>query len=1192
MEYNRNNAFFIHLYRIRRMIFLLIVIVPGFIFCSRTSWETVRRDMLLNASWRTIENDTDQMAYEGFQKTDFNDQEWKMVDVPHNWDDYGGYRRMKHGNRHGYAWYRKEFKMTSIDRDKRYFLWFEGVGSYATVWLNGDSVGHHAGGRTSFTLDVTEAIHPDGENILAVRADHPADIRDLPWVCGGCSPEWGFSEGSQPMGIFRSVHLIITNPVRIQPFGVHIWNDETITEKSSAIHLTTEIKNFGKTPATVLLVNVLKDANGRAIKNIENVLILAAGQCDTITQAFENIENPHLWSPEDPYLYTIQTEIVENDRLMDAVKTPYGIRWIKWDISGENPTNRFYLNGKPVFINGTAEYEHMLGQSHAFSDEQVKTRISQVRAAGFNAFRDAHQPHNLRYQKELDSLGVLWWPQMAAHIWFDNSEFRSNFKQLLTDWIRERRNSPSVILWGLENESTLPTDFAKECTALIRKLDPTASSQRLVTTCNGGTGTDWNVIQNWSGTYGGNPDKYDQELSRQLLNGEYGAWRSIDFHNEGDFEQNGPLTEDRFNLLMESKIRLAEVVKDRVCGQFHWLLASHDNPGRTQSGEGLRDLDRLGPVNYKGAFSIWGEPLDVYYLFRANYAHKETEPMVYIVSHTWPDRWIEPGLKSGIRVFSNCDEVELFNGLRTRSLGRKTNGDKGTHFTWDSADIQNNLLYAVGYVGGKEMVQDCIILNHLPKADGLEKLAGKTLPLSEKKKKNYLYRVNCGGPDYNDSNGNIWMADVHQSGENTWGSRSWTDNYPGLPSFFGSQRQTNDPIRGTLDWPLLQTFRYGRHNLAYEFPVPDRDYQVELYFIEPWYGTGGGMDCKGWRLFNVAVNGKVKITDLDIWNEAGHDKLLKKTLNVTVTGGKLKISFPEVKTGQAIVSAIAISTDNPEVKPATPSARLITCLEQTEGWSAQTWMNTGDFCYSDTDVRFVSLPPVLYGAEWIRTPLLANPSSRKNTIGFKLNAEADVYIGLYDSTLVIPSFIKSNKEIRTSLNSGTVYQLYQKRFEKGERVELPVFPAGTAQQVFYLIAAVPVSKMDDTIDLRPVFTLQADKATGVGQTRKATFSGGECRIVPGKGDAIEWQFSVALASKYGLEIRYLSPGRHPLQAEMSISGLDGTLAWKGSLKLEPTGDRWRSLRTDTQTTINAGIYRLRISLLEEGPIYFNQLKIQ
>ena len=96
-------------------------------------------------------------------------------------------------------------------------------------------------------------------------------------------------------------------------------------------------------------------------------------------------------------------------------------------------------------------------------------------------------------------------------------QFRDNFKTLLREWVIERRNSPSVILWGLQNESKLPKDFAEECTELIRSLDPTASSQRLVTTCNGGEGTDWNVPQNWTGTYGGNPNTYNERCKKASI---------------------------------------------------------------------------------------------------------------------------------------------------------------------------------------------------------------------------------------------------------------------------------------------------------------------------------------------------------------------------------------------------------------------------------------------------------------------------------------------------------------------------------------------------------------------------------------------------------------------------------------------------------------------------------------------------
>lgn len=869
-------------------------------------------------------------------RTSLDSVHWQTVDIPHNWDDYYGYRRLRHGNLHGSAVYRK-----TIAIDKRpglhYFLWFEGVGSYATVRVNGRLVGGHAGGRTSFTLDITGALHSGealhrgtalhsgtaehaGEALdtIDVRADHPAFIRDLPWVCGGCSDERGFSEGSQPLGIFRPVHLVVTHGVRVEPFGVHIWNDTTANQRSASLHLETELKNYDRTPIHGTLTQQLLDAHGGVMATVETKQALAPGQTITVRQQIIALPHPHLWSDRDPYLYTLVTKYRAADRIIDQVKTPYGIRVIHWTDPKAPGAHPFLLNGRPVFINGIAEYEHRIGNSHAFTDAEIKARVEQIRAAGFNAFRDAHQPHNLRYQHYWDSLGILWWPQLSAHIWFDSPAFRKNFKTGLTEWIKERRNSPSVILWGLQNESKLPEDFARECSALIRQLDPTASSQRLITTCNGGAGTDWDVPQNWTGTYGGDPATYGADLTKQVLVGEYGAWRTIDLHGDTLY------SEDRMDALMEEKIRLADSVRSQVAGHFAWLYASHDNPGRVQSGEGLREIDRIGPVNYKGLLTSWEEPLDVYYLYRSNFVPAERSPMVYIVSHTWPGRWSSPGVKSGIEVYSNCDEVELFNDIDGASLGRRRRqGGTGTHFQWDNVGIDYNVLYAVGYLHGHAVARDTIVLDNLPESPNFRRLKPVTGLLDPAPGYHYLYRVNCGGAGYTDHAGHLWQADRHYTGGRTWGSTSWTDAFPGLPAFFASQRYTADPIAGTADWPLFQDFRYGLQKLAYTFPVQDGDYRVELYFVEPWLGRGGGLDCSGWRQFDVAVNDKIVLRNFDIWKEAGHARALKKVVNVHVTGGKLVIHFPHVAAGQAVISALAIATSTGGQTPAPPSPGIV-----------------------------------------------------------------------------------------------------------------------------------------------------------------------------------------------------------------------------------------------------------------------------
>ena len=1172
-----------------------------------------RTILSLNEGWRSVANDTNQQAYTGFEQVGFNDKAWKPVTVPHNWDTYEGVRRMKHGNRHGYAWYRKTFTLTSQQPQHRYFLYFEGVGSYATVYLNGKQVGYHAGGRTTFTIDITKAIVFGKPNLLAVRADHPAFIKDLPWVCGGCSDEIGFSEGSQPMGIFRPVSLVITNEVRIEPFGVHAWNDTTVTEKAATVFVETAWKNYGNTQRNITITNRLLDQQGKVVAEAS---LLNATAATPTNQRLTITGNVHLWSIDDPYLYTLVTQIKEENKLIDEVSTPYGIRWISWPIGRAGGSKQFFLNGKPVLINGTAEYEHILGQSHAFSDEQVKAIVMQTQAAGFNAFRDAHQPHNLRFQQYWDQLGILWWPQFAAHIWYDTPAFRDNFKQLLRDWVKERRNDPSNILWGLENESVLPADFAKECSAIIRSLDPTASSQRKITTCNGGNGTDWDVPQNWTGTYGGNPATYAADLQKQLLVGEYGAWRSIDLHTTGNATTGTLTSEDKMAQLLETKIRLAEQAKDSVCGHFNWLLYSHENPGRAQSGEGYREIDRIGPVNYKGLFTLWGEPTDAFYLYQSNYAPADKAPMVYIVSHTWPDRWTEPGIKDSISIYSNCDEVELFNDVNAVSLGRKQKGTKGTHFLWNQVSIQYNVLYAVGYVKGKAVAKDYILLHHLPLAPHLHSFMQDTADvLKPAPGMHYLYRVNCGGPACTDSYGNTWNADTHKTGKDGWGSLSWADHYTGIPAYFASERSDNEPVSNTHAWWFFQSYRYGREALQYQFPIANGDYTVELYFTEPWYGVGGGSDCTGWRLFDVAVNDQTVVHNLDIWKEAGYGKAIKKTIAVHVTDGQIRITFPSVKAGQAIISAIAIASRNtPTTIIAKASPGLITELQlakqdpnwglsaQDSNWMINSWLNTGDVVYSSPrfalvtkPVRFSALPAALYGAEWLQMPRAIHPAG-DTVASFRVSKRAVIYIGL-DHSLAPPAWMKEYSATNTRINlNGADYtnrfDVYRKEVAAGEKVILGSFRGAIPP---YLVAVTEAASIDPAYDLKQAVSYKIANAImhGPGITADSV-NGKKCiSFRNATGDTLVWHITPGVADVYTLSLRYVNETTRLLQVKMKLVGPGGVLMKEETLTFNPyLKGKWGILQTTTGTSINAGNYEIVLVAKDAAGLSIGNLEIQ
>lgn len=1151
-------------WRNNRYYLILCLLLQGVVVYSQ------RQDISLDKDWESFALPT-QAGKEWTMLPPLDSyKEWSKVTIPHNWDQYEGYRRLQHGNFHGLAVYRKNISIKQSKTGKRFFLWFEGVGSFARVSLNGKEVGAHAGGRTSFTIDVTDHLLTDGRvNKLQVIATHPPNIKTLPWVCGGCSDERGFSEGSQPLGIIRPVHLIVTNDVRISPFGVHAWAD--ITGNEVKLNVNTSLKNYAAKDRKLVIVHQLLDGYGKLVDRFQVNKLTRKGDSVTVTQSVKLKKNPERWSVEKPYMYTIETIVMENNKVIDRVSTPFGFRTINW----KTPANQFLLNDKPVFINGIAEYEHLLGQSHAFSKEQIYSRINWIQSAGFNAFRDGHQPHNLLYGDLCDQRGILWWTQLSAHVWYDTPEFRKNFKNLLREWVIERRNSPSVILWGLQNESKLPEDFAKECTELIRSLDPTASSQRLVTTCNGGTGTDWDVPQNWTGTYGGNPDDYAKDLKKQVLVGEYGAWRSIDLHSEGGYKPEGPLSEDRFTALMEKKVRLAESVKDSVAGHFFWLLTSHDNPGRVQGGEGLREIDRIGPVNYKGLLTPWEEPTDAYYMFRSNYVSAEKDPMVYIASHTWPNRWMQPGIKNGIVVYSNCEEVELFNDLNGASLGKRKKRGKGTHFQWDSVDIKFNVLHAVGYQKGKVVATDTVVLFHLPQAPGYKKLFSNDYTLLfPVKGYDYIKRVNCGGPAYLDQFSNYWDADQGVS-------KSWTAAFPELPEYFASQRRSFGPVKNIKDWKLFQDFRYGKDKLTYTFEnIPNGECLVELYFMEPWIGIAGEVNGSGRRIFDVAVNGKIEIDDLDIWSEAGVNKAIKKSVKVKVTDRTVTISFPESKAGQALLSAIALAV--PERKQDVE----IGMVESVFPYSKKSWMDIGDTQILNEPYRFQSLPSFLFGADWVQF-------NSKNTnvfvpVGGK--SAIDLYLAIRpadkDKTN-LNGYELLNEKIITDENGGSEYIVYKRRIPSSWSMTFDAFGSS-------IIAWQPANKMQPAYDLKPITPYRTNVAQISEGVKKDSLNGRLCCIISdNKPSTIEWPVQTGVGDIYSITLKYYYSESQPLKARLQLFDAGGNRMMDDEVQFTFTREgKWNQFTVNTGTQINAGNYTVKLIVEGGNKLAVSGIEIQ
>ena len=682
------------------------------------------------------------------------------ITLPHNWDDYYGHRQMFHGDLHGTATYHRVVHVARRPGERQ-FLVFDGAGTFLTVRLNGKELcrRRHAG-RLVTTLEATDAVR-DGDNALEVLCEHPRDIENTPWQCGGCG--YCTCESPEAFGLFRRVRLVTTGRARVAPFGLHVWHDGECRTAFVEAEVDT-----GGTAAEDLKVRFVSKELG-----VDKVLPCAK----TVRGEFA-LGDVERWSPKHPKMYEVMAEILDRDgRIIDAETVRTGFASVRWPLARAGD-NRFFLNGEPVFVHGTAETDHRLGERIAFDDEEVDARVGEVKRLGFNMFREGHEPHDLRYLSQMEERGLMCWAGFSTRNYADTEEFRRTFLECVGQWVKERRNSPAVVIWGLQNESALPHEFARECTELVRKLDPLSGPKgRPVVTCNGGDGTDWNVVQNWSGTYegyGGTLMTYEQDLAKpsQLLNGEYGAWRVAGWHSDPDepFDLKGAWTEEHQARVLYEKLMRGWKARDKVCGHLLWTFFSHCNPGRdSRVEEGYREIDKIGPVNMKGLYTLDGRRVEAWYLYLAFGRHFEKGDLAEHV-----DRPLSWWLAEGRRLAAAPAAAEC----RPSPLPGKT----------------------------------------------------------------YIHRLNCGGDAVTDSCGNRWTADDSRYVRSWSQDGDMQIKGYELNPVLGSQGVVDGGVSNAAkeDQELFGTFRYGRSRQSFALSAPaNATCEVEVYFVEP--GSYGRM---------------------------------------------------------------------------------------------------------------------------------------------------------------------------------------------------------------------------------------------------------------------------------------------------------------------------------------------------------------
>ncbi|MGE5449363.1 MAG: sugar-binding domain-containing protein, partial [Bacteroidales bacterium] len=379
--------------------------------------------------------------------------------LPHDWSIEGVYSPDK-ASCMGYlpggiGWYRKNFTIADSQKDKKVFIYFEGVYNHSEVFINGISVGKRPSGYISFMYDLTPYIKVGQPNTIAVRVDHSQE-RDSRWYSGS--------------GIYRDVYLVYASPLHLDLWGV-FFKATAITAKKGEVAVESTISNELKSTADVQVVNEIVDpASGKVIASANKKQKVEAGKKITALQNL-TIANPKRWSLEQPNLYTLRTIVKQNGKVVDQNEQQIGLRSLTFD-----PDKGFALNGVWTKMKGVCIHHDGGVLGAAVPREVWKRRLLNLKSMGCNAIRMSHNPQAPEVYELCDEIGMLvmdeafdeW--EFAKRKWITGwnngtpafegsaSYFNEWSDRDLADMILRDRNHASIVMWSIGNEVDYPND--------------------------------------------------------------------------------------------------------------------------------------------------------------------------------------------------------------------------------------------------------------------------------------------------------------------------------------------------------------------------------------------------------------------------------------------------------------------------------------------------------------------------------------------------------------------------------------------------------------------------------------------------------------------------------------------------------------------------------------------------------------
>jgi beta-galactosidase len=638
-----------------------------------------RKNILFDKNWMFFKGDA-----VGADNPGFNDAAWQKLDLPHDWSIIGPVSHDNPTGRGGgylpagIGWYRKHFEVDAADAQKQVSIEFDGIMANSDVWVNGYNLGHRPYGYTILNYDLTGHLNfgKGKTNVIAVKADN------------SIQPASRYYTGA---GIYRHVHLIITNPLHIAKWGVVVATPSVNPEKAT-VHIKTDIINEAKTPKKfVLLTKIHFNVNGHdgvitETNEGNSGKEVAVGKTTTIYNDL-TVNHPELWTIDKPRLYCITSTLIVDGKIIDEQTTNFGIRTAEFDAN-----QGFLLNGKKVMLKGVCLHHDGGAVGAAVPLSVWKRRLGILKSIGVNAIRTAHNPVAPEFLDLCDSMGFLVMDE-NLDTWEAKKQHAENgYGQFFKEWgiadtrdmvIRDR-NHPSIVIYSVGNE-------------IHDNLNDSAGFKKYRDLQN--------IIHQYDGTRPVTMALFRPATSKVYVNG-FAKMMDVVGQNYRENEivaaheanptwkvigtENG-LTQSAWLTLRDHPF---------IAGQFLWVgfdyLGEADWPN-VVNGEGL--LDHTGgwrPVAYQRD-SWWSEKPVVHILRRQENAGAGA------LAADWTPTDFDTYDDARVSVYSNCDEVELF--LNEKSLGVKAKPADDSPRDWN-VTFEKGTIRAVGKNKGKDVATD------------------------------------------------------------------------------------------------------------------------------------------------------------------------------------------------------------------------------------------------------------------------------------------------------------------------------------------------------------------------------------------------------------------------------------------------------------------------------------------------------